>query len=90
MGVSMRQATTVAAGCLLASAMTAAAQSQGPAPSGPTTGALCLVSIDELDEVTGLVMAQPILFFMTDPPDPGAFLAPLAGLLVARLPAEGS
>lgn len=37
-----------------------------------------------------LLVIQPILFFMADPPDPSAFLGPLAELAVSRLPGEGS
>jgi len=32
-------------------------------------------------------VAQPILLFMSDPPDPATFLGPLAELAVSRLPA---
>lgn len=37
-----------------------------------------------------LLVVQPILFFMADPPDPGDFLGPVAELAVSRLPGEGS
>lgn len=142
---------------------------QSPGPSGSADGALCLVTLDELNELSGLhfvrsaagplnctydsdpaedlytldlrlvppddpameppedgllmariwypegrdttvgdlpawesadgiwvdvgddvFVAQPILFFMADPPDPGEFLGPLAELAVSRLPGEGS
>lgn len=140
---------------------------QSPVPSGPADGALCLVTLDELNGLSGLrfvrtasgplnctydsdpaedlytldlrlvppddtavappedglliariwypagqdttiggfpawespdgvwvdvgddvLVAQPILFFMTDPPEATGFLAPLAELAVSRLPGE--
>lgn len=43
--------------------------------------------VDVGDDVLAI---QPILFFMTDPPDPASFLAPVAELAVGRLPGNAS
>ncbi len=145
----------------------AAGQSPGTAPGGTPTGDLCLVSLEELNELTGLrfvstaagpsnctydsdpgeafytldvriepddptavepiedglllvrfdyddgrdttvaglpawesrdgiwvdvgdevLVVQPILFFMAEPPDPTSFLVPIAELAVSRLPSS--
>jgi hypothetical protein len=166
-GVLVRRSTTIVTACLFALAGSAAAQS--PAPDGSAPGSLCLLTLDELTQLSGLrfvrtaagpanctydgdpaedlytldlrlvppettvsepiedgllvvrsqyddgrdttvtgfpawessegvwvdlgrdvFVAQPILFFMAEPPDATTFLVPLAELAISRLPGEAS
>lgn len=167
MGSMIGRSVVALAACLAAlGAAAAPAVAQGPAASAPPAGVMCLVTIDELNELTGLrfvrtatgpwnctydgdpaealvtldlrlvppdetvsapvedgllivrtqypdgrdltiagypawesrdgvwvdvgegvFVAQPILFFMADPPDATAFLVPLVELALSRLPA---
>jgi hypothetical protein len=163
--VVVRRYALVVVTLLFMACAPAVAQSPEPGTSGSPTAALCLVSLDELNELSGLrfvstaagpsnctydsdpaedlftldlrieaadpsavepmedglwfvrfdyegghdttvaglpaweaddgiwvdigddvFVAQPILLFMSDPPDPATFLAPLAELAVSRLP----
>lgn len=165
MGVLVRRAAWLGLALVLVSGAPAVAQSPDPGPGGSPAAALCLVSLDELNELSGLrfvstaagpsnctydsdpaealytldlrieaadptavepmedglwfvrfdfegghdttvaglpaweaddgiwvdigadvFVAQPILLFMSDPPDPATFLSPLAELAVSRLP----